>query len=300
MAFFYTITMKIILLFLITISSLAQDLKIKWLGTTNIIISDEQTTIVFDPFVSRPSLFQVASFQNLQPSKEVFNKWYKKEDLVNTKAIFISHTHYDHILDLPILQKKTGSKVYGSTSLLNAAKGLKIKKELVFDLSKSREIKIGKFKIIPFKGVHPSHFMGLTLASGDISRNFKSEASFLSYKMGQNYNFYIIHPKGSILFHPSAIVSSAHNYDVEVDLLIQGIAKRESTKSLIDKIFTPSKAKLIIPVHQDDFFEPLSEGMTYLTGIDMKEYNFFIKEKKIRSIELRYAKEYSLPSLMLE
>ena len=45
--------------------------KLLWFGTTNILISDNDTTIAFDPFFTRPSIWDIVFLKGLNSDPEL-------------------------------------------------------------------------------------------------------------------------------------------------------------------------------------------------------------------------------------
>ena len=90
----------------------AENLKIKYLGTAGFILSDQHRTVVLDPFISRPNLWQTFSQPLL--SDPVLVKQY----IPYADDVLIGHAHYDHSLDAPELCKQTGARLIGSQATL--------------------------------------------------------------------------------------------------------------------------------------------------------------------------------------
>ena len=85
-------------------------LKIRWLGTAGFEISDDETTILIDPFVSRPTVAK-AVFKELPIDTSAVDRYVlgpieRSGGLKKIKAILISHTHYDHVQDAPYVLAK--------------------------------------------------------------------------------------------------------------------------------------------------------------------------------------------------
>jgi L-ascorbate metabolism protein UlaG (beta-lactamase superfamily) len=294
---------KTILLIVISFSFISESmgndrgLTVSWFGTTCLNISDGKSALFFDPFITRPSMFQIVTFQKLKSDNQLIDKWLGKLKDNNIKALFVSHTHYDHVLDLVSIQKKTKAPVYGSPSVLNILKGAKL--EASFNkVSSGDVVVIGDFKITIFKGIHPPHLLSYTLASGIIERPLSPGATAIEYKLGEVFSYLIEHPKGRVFFHPSGILSAGIDFKKigKVDLLVQGIAKRESTQIILDGLIKPLNPKLVIPVHYDDFFEPLSAGIKELMTIDLDEFNkTVLKDRPTQKIALpKYGDELLL------
>ena len=70
-----------------------ENLKIRYLGTAGFILSDQHRTVVLDPFISRPSLWQTFT-QPLLSDPALVRQYIPQAD-----EVLIGHAHYDHILD---------------------------------------------------------------------------------------------------------------------------------------------------------------------------------------------------------
>jgi hypothetical protein len=87
-------------------------LRIRWFGTAGFEISDDDTTILIDPFVSRPTFAQSLLLEDLPIDTEAVDKFIlgpierSPGGLKRIKAILISHTHHDHVQDAPYVLAK--------------------------------------------------------------------------------------------------------------------------------------------------------------------------------------------------
>ncbi|MDO4478604.1 MAG: MBL fold metallo-hydrolase [Lachnospiraceae bacterium] len=97
-------------------------MKVTFLGTTVLLFDDGVDQILFDAHLTRPSLPRFL-FGNLQTDEALVERVLGRCPMDRLKGIFISHSHYDHALDMPYLAKRTGAAVFGSSSALNVARG---------------------------------------------------------------------------------------------------------------------------------------------------------------------------------
>jgi L-ascorbate metabolism protein UlaG (beta-lactamase superfamily) len=84
-------------------------LRLRWLGTAGFEISDDETSILVDPFVSRPTAFQALGPLDIDVEavdKYVTEPMVRSGSLNKLKAILVSHTHIDHVQDVPYVLSK--------------------------------------------------------------------------------------------------------------------------------------------------------------------------------------------------
>ncbi len=123
------------ILFLLVWSSsavaLAQGrLELTYLGTAGWEISDGQTVVLVDPYLTRlksntpndPALASdprplVGDDDFVTSDQTVIDAHIRKADY-----ILITHTHVDHVLDMPYIARKTGALVIGTESTANFAR----------------------------------------------------------------------------------------------------------------------------------------------------------------------------------
>ena len=277
------------------LSAQKSSLEITWFGTTCFNISDGKTSIFFDPFFNRPGIWDMISFQDYKGDQEVVDKWLSKINTDQMKAIFVSHTHYDHVLDLVATAKATKATVYGSSSAQKIMEGSKLSASRVKVIEDYQELKIGDFKVTVLPGVHAPHVFGLTMSPGPIKKPLAPSSPIYKYKMGKLYNFAIEHPLGNILFHPSGqtTLKKKDFKKHQSDLVIQGIYFRKSTADIIENIIRPAGASQLIPTHYDNLLNPISEGvkpMIFSKFFEFKES--LAKLKNIKAHYLEYGKKF--------
>jgi hypothetical protein len=81
-------------------------LRLRWLGAAGFEISDDDTSILIDPFVSRPTAFQGLFKLDIDTEavdKYVIEPMMREGSFNKLKAILVSHTHIDHVQDVPYI-----------------------------------------------------------------------------------------------------------------------------------------------------------------------------------------------------
>lgn len=117
-------------LWLFSTVALAQEsLKLSYLGTAGWEISDGQTVVLVDPYLTRlksDTPNDRASVSDPRPlvgdndfvtsDQAVIDAHIKRADY-----ILVTHTHVDHVLDVPYIARKTGALIIGTESTANFA-----------------------------------------------------------------------------------------------------------------------------------------------------------------------------------
>ncbi len=105
-------------------NSNASTLSIRWFGTANYYIRFGEVSILTDPFVSYQNLFRILFSGHIQSDPGLVKSMYGS--LKPPEAIFIGHSHYDHMLDTVEALKFprwNDIPVYGSETTKNILAG---------------------------------------------------------------------------------------------------------------------------------------------------------------------------------
>ncbi len=180
-------------------------------------------------------------------------------------AVFVSHTHYDHVLDVPEFAKLSGASVYGSRSTLNVAYGNGVEKEKLHFFQEDRSYQIGDFKVIVLRSIHSKPGFYNNDLGVEIEKPLKFPARMKDLTEGGSYDFYIEHNDLKILIRPSCNYIPGALDGYQADVLFLGIGglyklgeveKEEFYRETVGKV----KPSLVIPVHWDAFFAKLHKG----------------------------------------
>jgi L-ascorbate metabolism protein UlaG (beta-lactamase superfamily) len=243
-----------------------------WLGTAGVLISDSQTGILIDPYVSRFGLFKIATGLPLQPDKETVQKWVERLGKNNIQAVVVSHSHFDHCLDAPYFAMQTGAPLIGSKSTLNVGRGASLVEAQLEAVKPGREITVGEFKLKFIESIHGPAFLGRVPYPGTIDKPLIGYHPAKAYKLGQVYAIFISHPSGTIVHHGSAGFIPGMYKGITADVVLLGISGRGDTQTYLENVPLKLGAKLLIPIHFDNFFMPLAKKMKILPTVRFKEF----------------------------
>ncbi|MEG1451515.1 MBL fold metallo-hydrolase [Brevundimonas sp.] len=234
---------------------LATGLGIRFIGTSGVVLSDDRTTLVIDGFVTRPPLWQVL-FGRVQPDAEQVRKVRARTGVSRLDAVMVAHSHYDHAMDAPEWVKQAGGEVWGTLSTLNIARAEGVQATRI--IGPHDQIERGLFHVRVFGLDHapPERMQGI------IHEGFHIPARATDYKTGGGLGFYVTHGSCRILAVPSAgrAQTDLSQYPADVILLSigqLGLQDRDAIETYWRDTVVASGAKLVIPVHWDDFSRSL-------------------------------------------
>lgn len=258
----------------------------RWLGTTGVTLSDESGSILFDPALTRPSPAKFVTLSTVKSDFEQVKNWSKKNKLQSLKAIFISHTHFDHALDLGSFAKLFNAKVYGPSSIQGICQGYAVPNKDCIGLADktSIPIKAKNFTVTPMEGKHGKILGMFYFAKGKIKNEIKDQPDIYDFKAQENYSYLIQHEKLTLMFWPSTRPGKEKAFlsktKPKIDVLLLGIANRKSDQNLYDLAIQTTNPKVIIPLHWDNFFLPRDkESIAQLWGVDLEGFKNFMAKK---------------------
>lgn len=264
-------------------NTLKNELTIKWLGVAGFELKKGETTLLIDPYISRLSPFKTLFFK-IRPNTKVIDKY-----ITEANFIIVSHTHFDHVIDVPYIAKKTGAKVFGSKSLVNLMKLEGVKEEQFKEVTEGESIKCGDFRVKFIKSLHNNFFLGKTPLLGDISLNDKIPLRVYQYRCGKVFGIYITCDNYKI-YHQGSCNFIEENITEEVDLFLMGLAKRNTTLDYTKRILEKLKPKIIIPCHYENFFIPIDKKLKLMPKLDfdgwIKEVESVLPDAKIITLNI--------------
>jgi len=277
---------------------------ITYLGTNTLLIEDNGTRILIDPFFTRCSspLGLPIMFDVIRPDEKAIENGLKVSKIDSADAILVTHTHYDHALDIPLIAKMTGATVYGTKSAKNVVLGGGLPENRIVEIGAGAKFRIGDFQIETMISKHVplplivSPFIG---AGTTIDKPITPPVRASEFSEGGVLCFLIKHPAGKLLiFGSGPLVEFSGDYSADVALVAVGglvLKARGYTRRLFKNYLRPANARKILISHWDDFTKPLEEPLPPITGYNrtMRLFRKF-KDEHARLVTLRFKEKYPI------
>lgn len=246
--------------------------RLTWLGTAGVFITDGKTGLLIDPYVSRFGLFKILFGLPLKPDRNLIRKWTDIFGRENIDAVIVSHSHFDHVADAPYFAMEADAPLLGTESTLNVGRGAGMAANKLERADPDRTMVFGDFSVSFIESAHGPAFLGRIPYPGIIDRPLIGPAPAGAYRLGGIYTLLIRHPSGTILHHGSAGFKPGMYDAVATDVLLPGIAGRGDTDEYLDNVVLKTRAGLVLPIHLDDFFKPLEVGMSFIPKLKFGEF----------------------------
>lgn len=272
---------------------------LRYMGTAAWEISDGTTVILIDPYLSRingprppgagsagmPIPGDARPFYGWDhiavPDVAIIDSHIQRADF-----ILVTHTHYDHVLDVPYIALKTRAAVIGTESTENVMRAYSVPEEQLITVRGGEDYEFGAFSLRVIPSIH---------SALDHKHYFSSERAPAGMKAPLTLRQ--MHPEGGTLaflirFHDHQILAfGGMNYierEIEglrpdVVLVGAGPSRREIhdyTGRLLRDLNFPS---LVLPTHWDNFFAPY--GASQQPAIDALQS--FVQEVRAASPKTR-------------
>lgn len=262
--------------------------RVTFLGTATLLFDDGETQLLTDGFLSRPSFLKVATGRIATDAK-VVDAALGRAKADRVKAIFVAHSHYDHAFDVAHVANRTKATLHGSASTLNVGRGGDVPAGQLVEFAAGKEYTVGKFTVGVRKGKHSPPIKGINDDLGEpIERPLRQPARARDYKEGGAFDFVITHGGRTILVNASGghVEGALDGVRADVAFLSVG-ALGLQTDAYRDAFYANTvgkvKPKLVVPVHWDNFFAPLSDELPGFAGTAVS-FDFLIKRLKADGI----------------
>lgn len=268
--------------------------QVRYLGVSGLSIRLGADHLVTAPFYSNPGLGRVL-LGSIEPRTDLILEF--APPLEDVQAVLVGHSHYDHLMDLPVLARERlpdDCVIYGSqtTAHILAAAKLAQKIEVVNDdagdyhrAGRWLPTRSGRMRIMALRSDHAPHFIGVRAYDGVYSEDlaelptsaggwvlgvpFAYLIDFLDDK-GERSVFRIYYQDAAA--DPPAGLPPSLKDGKAIDLAILCAASFSQLDHHPEAVIAATRPRFVLATHWEDFFRPQTEPLSPVTGTDPEEF----------------------------
>ena len=215
-------------------------LSFRWLGVAGVEIKSGGQVLAIDPFFTRPPLRKLLTGQRVLSNHKLVT-----EKLAACNFILVTHSHWDHLMDVAEVVNNTGAVACGSanTCKILAAAGIPSGNMRLIEVGS--QVRLGNFDVEVLPGRHVRTPLDW-LINGAVGDNLSAPLRLVDYKMDSCFSLLVRIGKTRILFG---------NSPARADILF--INPNDRAGFYLPFIHTV-QASVVVPIHWDNFFLPLN------------------------------------------
>ncbi len=242
--------------------------RVRWLGTAGHVVQTATTTVLLDPFLTRPGIRRMIA-RPLRSTPDAWARWVPEK----VDAVCCGHSHYDHLLDAPGIALRTGATLIGSGTTIQFARAEGVPESQLEEVPpEGRVVRIGDVEVRFVPSLHGRIALGRVPFPGEVKQPPRLPARAWHYRMGGAFGVHLTTPFGRLYHNGSADLVDAELEGLKAETLLVGLAGRFATRDYLKRLVEALEPELLVPTHHDAFFGPLEAGLRHLPGIDLSGF----------------------------
>ena len=261
-------------------------MKIKWLTTASLLITSNDYTVAFDPFMEMPLDKAID-----EPGRPELMETYREVD-----RVYISHGHFDHIYHFQNIYKGTNTPIYGTVAPLISLERDGLDPAQLHLIEPGYKDSFGPWEIEAYQGRHCKFDLPIVVKTlldprtrANLKRLKEIQALRKLYEEEGEMLFYELRAEGKrIQIMGSMGMDPETDYATGADLLIMALQGRSDQDRYAMRFIEALKPKKIFLYHTDDSFPPMSGN------VDTLGFEINAKKAGVTCIAPEQNKEYDI------
>jgi L-ascorbate metabolism protein UlaG (beta-lactamase superfamily) len=244
---------------------ISQELKLKYLGTAGWEMKEGNVTILIDPYISRLKLGDGES-TNIDDKRRSFSRkdYFESDSLLidsiikNVDYIFVHHSHFDHLSDVPYIAKKTGAKVIATETSCNILRAYGIPKDQLYTVKGGEDYQFDVFSVRVIPSIHSPLNGKHYFDSRTQPDTLKAPLQIKDFVEGGSLMYFIRFKNHTVLTAGSMNFIEREVQGIHPDILLPGVNfSRLEIYNYTERLLkSTGYPKIIIPTHWDNYRVP--------------------------------------------
>jgi L-ascorbate metabolism protein UlaG (beta-lactamase superfamily) len=226
----------------------AAPVTLTYLGVAGWQLGSADAALIVDPYFSR-----IAVSDDQEPlisDDEAIAQYAPRR----ADAILVGHSHYDHLLDVPAIAKKTGAAVVGPESVMNVVRAAGVGEQKLVPVHVGSSLTMGPFVISAVHGLHAE----TGEAHASIPRDILLPMAAKAYAADETIHYFVRVQGQSVLFIGSANYDEHAFEGLRPDVAVVATALREKVPNYSCRLMRVlGQPRLVLANHFDAHWEEL-------------------------------------------
>ncbi len=268
-------------------------IRITYLGVNGFQFENGGHALLVDPYFTRVGLWAGALNERIESNPNRVSDGLRHVR-PNIDAILVTHAHFDHLLDVPEIMRRTRAQLIAGPTAIRLVASLGIPPNKCGAVRPGSIRKVGPFTIRILAAQHDRLFGKVPFPE---KATLSKPVNAADWVVGEPLAFLIEAVGNRIYIDSGGIPGAPPPAGMgRVDLAILGVALPDSRKRFAEAVRL-LKPRYILPSHQDDMFGPMDRGFVFGKMTNFPALLSETRKENLpgRVILLDYFKPWTLP-----